>query len=188
MNNIAGQQGGALAFADGTTSARITRCLFQGEWWSAPDIMCCNVVMWLHGANQPIVSILRSMLFTLLHADLLCFLPSGNSATSGGAVLIVVANQNLVFQFCVFESNSVSVNGGAVTLTNHNEMIDFDGVYSATANLLLLYFLLQLHNHLLSFSICRLYISVQCRWCGRRCCVLIFQQHQCPLYNITLCR
>jgi hypothetical protein len=50
-----------------------------------------------------------------------------NSAKSGGAVLLIIANENIEFQDCIFQNNSALLVGGAVMVSYDNERIRFYG-------------------------------------------------------------
>lgn len=102
---------------------------------------------------------------------------TGNTAKSGGAVHIGITNRNLVFQFCVFESNSGLATGGAVDLSLNNEKIEFEGECTLTTKPFV-FVCSDLMPCSSSIQLCRLHFPVQhCRdrW---RCRVLVFQQHQ----------
>lgn len=67
-----------------------------------------------------------SLLYCLCFAVVSYIVP-GNTAKTGGAVILVVANQNIKFEYCVFESNTATLMGGAVTQSYNNEVTRFTG-------------------------------------------------------------
>ena len=54
---------------------------------------------------------------------------SGNSAASGGAILILFANKNINIRDCVFENNNAFLAGGAVQISYNNNDIAFEGLF-----------------------------------------------------------
>lgn len=54
-------------------------------------------------------------------------LVTGNRAKMGGAVLLIIANERIEFNDCVFENNTVVTTGGAVMMSFNNLRITFNG-------------------------------------------------------------
>jgi hypothetical protein len=51
----------------------------------------------------------------------------GNRAKVGGGLLIIVANEGLNVEDCIFETNSALLAGGAVSVLSNNVNLKFKG-------------------------------------------------------------